>query len=390
MGPSREPLLTRAFVLGFVANFLHTLALHSYLHLPGYLRGLDATATTIGWVMGAMSISAIGLRPLIGRLLDTRGRRFIVLVGSVFNVVFSAAYLTVDHVGPWIFVVRLGHGLAQAMLFSALFTVAADIVPRSRRTEGIALYGVSGMIPLSLAGLIGDGILAHAGYRELFGFTVIAALAGAAAAWFVPDSRPDPSEGDAPSRSFFAAVSSRSLRPVWLAGFSFAFAVASYFAFLKAFVLEREVGSVGLFFTAYTIAAVGLRVAFGWVPDKVGPTRVLIPAIVCLAIGVGTLAVASNALLVGLAGTLCGIGHGYAFPITSALVVVRSRPSERGVGLAAFSALFDVGLLVGAPSLGLLLELTDYTTMFSAAAALAAAGAVGFVIWDRRVPHGPS
>lgn len=269
------------------------------------------------------------------------------------------------------------------MLFSALFTVAADVVPRGRRAQGIALYGISGMIPLSLAGLTGDAILARAGYTELFWFTVAAAVLGVLASLFLPDSRPDPSEGSEPSRPFWQAVLTPALRPIWLAGFSFAFAVASYFAFFKAFVLERGVGSVGAFFTAYTVAAVLLRIGLGWVPDRFGPKRVLVPAILCLALGVALLAGARTAATIVVAGVLCGVGHGYAFPITSALVVIRGRPSERGTGLSAFSALFDLGLLVGGPSLGLVLEHSNYTVMFGTAAAIATAGVIGFIVWDR-------
>ena len=65
---------------------------------------------------------------------------------------------TVEALGPWIYTVRVLHGFAEAMLFTALFTYAADHVPRSRRTQGLAFFGVSGILPMALGGIIGGAI----------------------------------------------------------------------------------------------------------------------------------------------------------------------------------------------------------------------------------------
>jgi MFS family permease len=374
-------LLTRPFVLGFAANFLHSLSLHSYLHLPGFLQHLGADELRIGIIMATMSLAAIVMRPLVGRIIDERGRRIVVLVGGVVNILACLAYLSVDALGPWLYAIRVVHGLAQAMLFSVLFTIAADVVPAARRVEGIALFGISGMIPLSLAGLIGDAILAHADYEHLFVFTACAAAIGHAVGTALPDSKP--AENAERPRSFFRSVWARQLLPIWVVGFGFSFAIASYFIFLKTWVIDRQIGSVGVFFTAYTIAAVGLRLAFGWVPDRIGPRRTLFPALVLLAAGLGLLAIAERELAVVAAGALCGTGHGYAFPIISALVVSRARASERGAALAAFTALFDLGLFVGGPTLGLILGRTDYETMFLTAATVVLVGLLAFAAWDR-------
>lgn len=378
---SRPPLLSRPFVLGFAANFMHSLSFFFFLHLPGFLREHTDDDFTIGLTMAAMATSAILSRPLIGRIMDTRGRKVVALVGSGLNIAFSAAYLLIDDVGPLLFVVRLGHGVAEGMLFSVLFTIAADVIPAQRRAEGMALFGVSGMIPLSLAGLIGDRVLAVAGYQELFLAAVAAAVLGSLAALTLPELKPDTPDG--PKRSFLAAASAPALRPIWLVGFSFAFALASYFTFLKTFVDDTGVGSVGGFFTAYTVAAVVLRLLLGWLPDRVGPKRVLVPSVWCAGAGLLVLAFGGTDASTILAGVLCGIGHGYAFPIASAMVVMRTPAHERGRALAAFTALFDLGLFVGAPSLGFILEQTSYAVMFSMAASVAVVGSLAYVLWDR-------
>ena len=378
---SRPPLLSRPLVLGFAANSMHSLSFLFFLHLPGFLREHTDDDFTIGLAMAAMAASAILSRPLIGRIMDSRGRRVVALVGSGLNIAFCAAYLLVDAVGPTLFVVRLGHGVAEGMLFSVFFTIAADVIPAERRAEGMALFGLSGMIPLSLAGVIGDRVLEVAGYQELFLAATGAAVLGSLAALTLPELRPGVPDG--PKLSFLAAASAPALRPIWVIGFSFAFALASYFTFLKTFVDDSGVGSVGGFFTAYTIAAVVLRLALGWLPDRVGAKRVLVPSVWCAGAGLLVLAFGGTGTSTIVAGVLCGIGQGYVLPITSAMVVMRTPAHERGRALAAFTALFDLGLFIGPPSLGSILERTGYAVMFSTAAGVAVVGSLLYVVLDR-------
>jgi MFS family permease len=377
-----ERLFTRPFTLAFAAHFMHALSLHNFLHLPGFLQQMTSDTFVIGLVIGTFSASAIAFRPALGRIMDSRGRKIVLTIGGLVNVGASASYLLVDHVGPMLFCVRILHGLAQGMLFSVLFTIAADLVPASRRTQGIGIFGVSGMIPFGIAGLTGDAILEAASYRELFLFACACAAVGCLIALALPDSRPAIDPGAPVRRSFLGSMLDRQLLPIWVAALSFGLSIASYNAFLKTFVLERGVGSVGSFFAMYTATAVALRLFGGRLPDLVGARRMLVPSLVALSAGIAVLAHAHTDAAVLVAGAMCGAGHGYAFPIASTLVVERARGNERGTALAGFTALFDIGLLVGAPSFGLLLRGTDYTVMFTAAAATVAIGAAIFSLWD--------
>ena len=164
----RERLLTPPLVLCSLATFAQALAFNLFLHLPGYLDGLGASEVKIGFIFGLASVAAIGVRPSIGRAMDLRGRRGVILAGGILNVLASGLYLGVTDVGALLYANRIAHGLAQAMLFTAMFTYAADCVPAQRRTQGLALFGVSGMLPIGLGGALGDVILARADYSLLF------------------------------------------------------------------------------------------------------------------------------------------------------------------------------------------------------------------------------
>jgi predicted MFS family arabinose efflux permease len=111
----------------------------------------------------------------------------------------------------------------------------------------------------------------------------------------------------------------------------------------------------------------------------------MIPAMVASVVGLLLLRRAGSDLDIALAGLLTGTGHAFVFPILSALVVMRAKDHERGAALSMFTALFDLGMLVGAPVLGAVLAVTDYATMFGVAAVIVVVGGVGWGVWDRRV-----
>ena len=378
-----EKLFTRSFVFCSLANFAQCLAFNLFLHLPGYLRDLGADELRIGWIFGVASIAAIVVRPPIGRVMDQRGRRIVILAGGVLNVLVCGFYLSVTAIGPWIYTVRILHGLSEALLFTSLFTYAADLVPASRRTEGLALFGVSGMLPMAIAGLLGDAVLASADYGALFRWAIGFAAASLLLSLALHDHARG-ALGSVPSRGFRAALAQADLLPLWWIGTIFAVSIASAFAFLKTFVETTGIGSVGAFFAAYSGAALALRLLFAWLPDRVGAKRVLFPALAALALGFLVLAGAAHARDVVLAGLLCGSGHGYAFPILFSLVVTRASDSDRGSATAIFTALFDLGLLIGGPLFGWISSSAGYAPMYTAAAGVIVVGTALFAVWDRR------
>jgi len=110
---------------------------------------------------------------------------------------------------------------------------------------------------------------------------------------------------------------------------------------------------------------------------------VLLGALGVLVVGLCLLARASSGADIIAAGGLCGLGHGFAFPILIALAVSRARPAERGAAMSIFTALFDAGVLVGGPLFGAVIQLAGYGAMFASAAGMLLAGSMLFAVWDR-------
>jgi MFS family permease len=383
---ARPRLFTRSLTFAFAANFLQGTAFNLFLNLPGFLADLGASKTGIGFLWGITAAAAILARPGVGRWMDRQGRRPVFLLGGVLNVVVCALYPTVTEIGPWVGVIRVLHGLAEAMLFSGLFTYAADHIPVSRRTEGIALFGISGLLPISIGAALGEWIEGSHGYHALF--ATAAALAAGSLLLSVPlrDASPGGGDGDESSQGFVAALGQADLRPLWMATGVFATALAAPFTFMKSFVAETGFGSMATFFNAYSFAGVGLRLLFAGLPDRIGPKRALFPAMATLGGGFAALTFATSSAHVLAAGVLCGLGHGLTFPILMGLVVSRAHDADRGVAMAIFTALFDLGMLVGGPSFGAVIDRTGFATAFGLGGLMLAGAGVAFAGWDRGNP----
>lgn len=366
--------------MAWLVSLFGGLAFFLFVHFPGYIKDLGGSEIDIGLIVGSTALAAVVIRPQIGKEMDRRGRRPVILVGGAVNVAVLLLYLTVNALGPWVYVVRVVHGFAEAMLFASIFTYAADILPDHNRTQGLALFGISGMLPIALAGLLGDFVLERWDFQALFMTSVGFAVVAFTLSVFLPEVV-EPAGRDG-GTSFLAPLRQRDLLPVWWMTIVFSLALAAYFTFLRTFIDEAGIGTVGGFFAAYSATAILLRLTTGWLPDRVGPKRVLYPALVLFAGGFVVLAGAGSDGAVLFAGALCGAGHAYGFPILYALAFGRAEMKNRGSASAIFTGLFDVGALVGAPVFGLLIAAFSYETMFLAAAAWILAGGVAFAVWD--------
>jgi MFS family permease len=378
-----ERIFTRPFVLCFVAHGLQAIAFNLYLPFPKRLNELGANDVVIGAAASLTGLAAVLARPAIGRAMDRAGRRATILAGGALHVVATALYLGIDRVGVLLAATRFLHGIAEAMLFSALFTFAADYVPARKRTQGLALFGVSGMLPIGIGPTAANWLIAEHGWPSVFVSASALAAISLALSFALRDA-PRQRIASGPAASMGSVLGQRELRPIWFLGACFATVLTAFFVFVPRFAQDTGIGSDASFFQMYMLAALILRIAFGWVPDRIGPHRALTPALLALVAGLVVMARASSGNDVALAGFLCGLGHGYAFPILSGMVVNRVSDDSRGTALAIFTGLFDLGMLVGSSAFGALVEWRGFAVLYGFGAAVLASALALFVRWDAR------
>ena len=368
----------------FTAALLQELSFALLIHLPGYLSDLGATEGLIGVLYASSAVVSLVFRPWLGRILDLTRRRTVILVSAVINMaVIICLTLTTDW-GPLLWVLFLVQRTVQIALFTTMLTYGADSIPLERRTQGLAIFGLSGLLPIAGGGYVGDVLIESLGFDGLFWGAAAVSLLSWLVVWTLPVL---PVRGHQPRRSFWAAFAQRNLLPLWLATFLFSVGLESLFTFTRTFVDERQVGTAGLFFATYGISAAVTRIAGGQLYDRVPHRPMLVGGIISYGVGVICMGLAQTVPILVLAAAITGTAHGAVFPLISSEVVNRARVSERGSAMATFTSIFDIALLAGAPAVGFVIEGFDYLGAFVGLGVVLLVGAIVYRQWDRRIDH---
>ena len=101
--------------------------------LPRYVRGpLDSSDLAVGVVIGSYAVTGLLLRPVAGRLADTRGRQPTVLIGALLVSLSGLLYL--PHLGiAGLIVARLVLGAGEGAVYTAGSAWIVDLAPPERR-----------------------------------------------------------------------------------------------------------------------------------------------------------------------------------------------------------------------------------------------------------------
>jgi predicted MFS family arabinose efflux permease len=368
----------------FAAALLQELSFALLIHLPGYLSQLGATEGLIGVLYASSAVLSLVFRPWLGRILDLTHRRTVLLISAVINMAAILGLATTSEWGPYLWALFLVQRTIQIALFTTMLTYGADSIPLQRRTQGLAIFGLSGLVPIAIGGYAGDVLIASVGFDGLFFGATAVSLVSWIIVWTLPVL---PVRGGQPRRSFWAAFAQRNLLPLWLATLLFSIGLESLFTFTRTFVDERQVGTAGLFFATYGITAAITRVVGGQMYDRVPHRPLLVGAIAAYGLGLIFMGAAESVAMLVIAAVTTGTAHGAAFPILSSEVVNRARVNERGSAMATFTSIFDIALLAGAPTVGFVIEGFDYLAAFSGLGVVLVIGAVAYRQWDRRIDH---
>lgn len=382
--PAARPPIPRAFFIVSAANFLSFLNLAFFFLLPLWVHDKGGGAELAGRVSAVQGFAGLAALPFIGYLLDRFGRRRFMITGIGLGTLCSIAFLFIDEIGPALYVVRAIQGIAFTSAFTGAQTLALLFAPIERRAEAIGWFGISTILTHAISPAIGEEIILRYGFQAMFGVGAVLGAAAFAMSCFVP--RPP---------AFVVRTRSEEINPrdARLAVGTATFAMLCYgvgFGATQTFVpllmAHYEIGRVGPFFTAWSLAAVSVRAGFGRVSDRVGRRAVLIPAMIALTIAVGLLSVARSMPLVVAIGAIFGIGHGMLYPTMNAWIADWSSARNIGRTQSLFSGSYSLGISGCAFFFGTVVEVHGYPTMFALASAISVIGLAVFMTGPKDLP----
>jgi DHA1 family multidrug resistance protein-like MFS transporter len=368
--------------------------------LPLYAKTFAASATELGLVFTAFSVSRALLGPVVGRLSDRIGRRPIILAGLALYAVVSVLYSLAGSL--WMLgIFRFIHGIASVMVTPIAQAYVGDLTPKGREGRYLNAFYSSQFIGMAIGPLLGGVIGGMWSYAAAFyamgGLTVLSLVL---VFLTVPvdetaktrrETRPKaitPLRQVVASDAVKAMIAYFATRGFWRQSFNAFYPLYA----VTAFAAGEE--SVGVVLSTYMFAEGLLQIPFGFLADRYPRIRqiavgsVVAPLVLLAVPYVGsTWAVA---LLTFGMGAFSALGR-------SSLVAIRTELG-RTHGMATLAGLqgsaFAVGQALGPALSGVAVDLVGLVAVFPFGSAI---GCVGTVLvlgwlrrWLRRDPRAPA
>lgn len=370
-------VMTANFTLFFAFYLLTPL-------LPLYLsETFHATKDLIGIVLSGYTVTALLFRPFSGYVVDSFPRKKVLMVCFFLFFLLFGGYLAA---GSFVFfaLVRTLHGGPFGALTVANSTVAIDVLPSSRRTEGIGYYGLSNNLAMAIAPSIGVFIYKYThNFDILFWMAFIIAGLG-----MLVDSTVK-----VPHREIIREKKKLSLDRFflvrgWLLGanivmFSFCYGVLSNYLAIYSKEILGITGGTGTYFMLLATGLVVSRIQGSKALRNGKLTQNATQGIFLSCIGYILFVAVPTEVGYYLSALLIGLGNGHLFPAMQNMFINIAGNNERGTANSTLLTSWDFGIGVGVVFGGVIAEHFGYTAAFATVAALHVIGVLLFVFCSR-------
>ncbi len=386
-----------------VANFSLFFAFYVLTPLlPLYLsEHFGATKDVIGLVLSGYTVTALLFRPFSGYVVDSFSRKKVLMLCFGTFSIFFAGYLAASTLLLFM-VVRTLHGGPFGALTVANSTVAIDVLPSSRRTEGIGYYGLSNNLAMAIAPTIGIFLYKLTNsFEALFWLALIVACLG----WLVDSTviLPPKLGGDRGLNKGIHTSNSSDPHPPnlggscklswdrfflvkgWLLGlnmvaFGFSFGVLSNYLAIYGKQVLGITGGTGTYFMLCSIGLILSRLQGGRALRKGRLTHNAGSGMVISLIGY-TLFIAAPGW-VGYYGSalLIGLGNGHMWPAFQNMTINVARNNQRGTANSTILISWDIGMGLGILVGGVVSELLGYAAAFWTVVLVNGAGVLCFFL----------
>jgi len=391
----QERLWNKNYCKVMIANFALFFAFYELTPLlPLYLsEHFGATKDVIGLVLSGYTITALVFRPFSGFMVDSFPRKTVLMVSFAFFSIFFIGYLAASTLLLFT-IVRTLHGGPFGALTVANSTVAIDVLPSSRRTEGIGYYGLSNNLAMAIAPTIAIFIYRYTHSFELLFWT---ALLIACAGWATVATINLAPKEKVCNKSRLSLDRFFLLRG-WLLGvnmvaFGFCFGVLSNYLAIYG---KEQLGVTGGTGTYFMLCSVGLMMSRlqgskalrnGLVTHNAS-TGILTSLVgYTLFIAVPTLMPDNHtAIMTGYyaSALLIGLGNGHMWPAFQNMTINVAHNNQRGTANSTILVSWDIGIGLGILAGGVVAEHLGYGASFWTVALVNLIGSLLYFLRTKR------
>lgn len=376
----KERLWTKDFVIVFIFNFFIMLAMFLLMvTISGYaVDEFNVSTSTAGLVAGIFIVGSLIGRILTGHQLSLLGAKRIMYIGTGMFIVTYGLYFIAGNL-PMLLLVRFFNGLANGVATTAVGTIAALALPKSRRGEGISYFSLSFVMATALGPFMAFFLLQHITYQTLFMIVFALVLIASVFTIFVKTDNTTIDLTKEPKPKF--EWIDKNAMPIGIVVLIVCMTYSTVLSFISLFAEEQNlVATASYFFLVYATVILISRPITGRIMDQRGANIVIYPSFVLLALGYLTLGQTASGFMLLLSGVLLGFGYGNFQSITQALCIKVADAKNVGLATSTYFIALDFGLGVGSYILGTLVPTLGYNGLYSSMVVLVALGAIVYYL----------
>jgi MFS family permease len=354
------------FALVTLANFFFFSNFSSFFLLPLYIKQLGGSEADIGFIMGSFGITSLGSIPIVTFLIDRYGRKLFMVLGALLMFIASMLFVTIKELDYFIYGYRLFQGISFALFFTSAATSAADIVPISRRAQGLGIFGAFTILSYAIGPTLGEFALNKFGFINYF---IIASSFSLIAVLLVLFSERTifRVSREGLGLAFFRLIISKRFSLVLFTNLLIAGGLGSVLNFISAYLKDKELG-VYNFFLVYALTVTFVRVFFGKTSDLWGRKKIASPSLLVFSISIASIVFINSAYMALIISFIFSFSYGMLYPVISAMVIDKARDDERGKAMGAFNACFSLGINFLAFPFGVIADSYGFNAMYLASA----------------------
>ncbi|WP_330218288.1 MFS transporter [Ornithinibacillus contaminans] len=365
----KEKLWTKDFISVSVVNFVMMLSMYLLLvTMASYAtEKYDASTSMAGLVSSIFIIGVLIGRLYIGKELGRFGSKKVLVIGIVFFVLVTMLYFIPANLYV-LLIVRFLHGLGVGFATTATGTMIAQIIPTSRKGEGIGYFSLSVILSTAIGPLIGIILIEYLGYPSIFVFSLVVGIISLFIALPVNPPVINYEEVEERKQKGFRISNylEPSALPVSIVMLVAAMAYSSTLSFITSYAADIDLVEAGsMYFFFYAIAVLS-RPFTGKIMDVKGANLVAFPALVLFAIGMFILSQATSNVVFLIAAALIGLGYGNLQSIIQTLAIKVTPPHRMGLANSTYFIALDFGIGIGPFVLGFIIPEFGYRGMYSA------------------------
>jgi predicted MFS family arabinose efflux permease len=381
-----EKLWNKNYVKVMTANFMLFFAFYVLTPLlPLYLSERFGTSNDmIGIVLSGYTLAALIIRPLSGYVIDSYSRKKVLMLCMSVFFVFFFGYIAAGTLLMFA-VVRTLHGAPFGAVTVANSTVAIDVLPASRRNEGIGYYGLSNNLAMAIAPSIGIYIYRLTGnFMVLFWIALIVAGLGMLcdATVQLPAKAVVKNKDKLSLDRFF--LTKAWMLAINIAFFGLCWGVLSNFLALYS---KQELGITSGTGTYFMLLAVGLFASRlqGAKSLRAGQlTQNAAMGVVISLVGYTLFVSMRNEVGYYLSALLIGLGNGHMYPAFLNMFISIANHNERGTANSSILISWDSGFGLGVLLGGVLSQYFGFVATFWVVAGFNALGVLMFFTLTRQ------